>query len=103
MGPHPPPEEPLGFSVEEMPVNGEPFEVARCAAVAAAGGGRYCSPSSGNEADLPLGSAPGPSPLPEVSSPLASDESATDPTSSCGSSAGQSSSDSSTDQPTGPA
>jgi hypothetical protein len=30
-GPQPPPEEPLGFSVEEMPVMGEPFEVERAA------------------------------------------------------------------------
>ena len=50
--PQPPPEEPLGFSVEDMPVMGEPLEAeaaARLLSVEAAG---LVSPLPGAEADL---------------------------------------------------
>jgi hypothetical protein len=50
-GPQPPPEENLGFSVEEMPVMGEPFEAERAANLLAAatslgGSGSDADPSS---------------------------------------------------------
>jgi hypothetical protein len=85
----PPPEEPFGVDIGYVEPCGTDAEIARAAEIAAAGG-RYSSlPSpSGSVADdppaLPGSSAPGPSPLPEVTSPLSSDDSATDPTSSLG-------------------
>ena len=95
-GPQVPDEPPLGIDVSYVEPCGEPFEQERAAEIAAAGSG-YSSLPSDSEADLAsplLGSAPGPSPVPEVSSPLSSDDSATDPTpsSSRGSTAGLSSS-----------
>lgn len=65
----PPPEEPLGFSVEEMPVMGEPWEAERAAEIAAAGGGSYSSPPSGSVADDP-------SALPGLSATAASPDAA---------------------------
>jgi hypothetical protein len=83
-----PNEEPLGFSVEDMPVMGEPFEVERAAAILEHSAATVSPPQGQSDeagsslpppamADLAsplLGSAPGPSPA-----PLSSDERATDP------------------------
>ena len=49
-----PDEEPLGFSVEEMPVMGEPFEAERAAQLAELAIGPQLSPRDSEEALGPL-------------------------------------------------
>jgi hypothetical protein len=84
-GPQVPDEPPLGFSVNDLEPCGELHELQRSAATDNLQGGScgeagYSSPATA--ADLPplLGLAEGPSPMPEATSPVGSDDSATDPT-----------------------
>jgi hypothetical protein len=89
-------EPPLGFSVNDLEPTGELHELQRSAATDNLLGGSCedaafllgqqlagVSPPLADDADLAsplLRSAPGPSPVPEVTSPLSSDSRATDPT-----------------------
>jgi hypothetical protein len=80
------PDEPaFGIDIEAVEPCGTDAEIERAAQLLFAELAE--PPPLGNVADLPplLRSAMGPSPLPEVTSPLSSDDSATDPTSSLGS------------------
>ena len=104
----PPPEEPFNVDIQYVEPCGTPAEIERSAAILSAAtdnlqGGScaeagYSSPATTASLSSTAGPAEGPSPVPETTSPVGSDDSATDPTPR--GSAGQSSSDSS-DQPTG--
>ena len=88
----PPDEMPTGYSVEEMPVMGEPWEAERAAQLLSAatdslqggscGEAGISSPATTASLSSTAGLAEGPSPVPEGISPLPPDAAATDPTSS---------------------
>jgi hypothetical protein len=89
-GPQVPDEPALGFSVDDLEPCGEPFEQERAYLQSAAtslssgdgelAGSQLPPPAVAASLSSTAGPAEGPSPAPEESSPLSSDDSATDPT-----------------------